>query len=59
MIPGYGQLIAAATGAVDAIGNMTGTNLSNIDKNAAGRAGVKFSSGFNNAMNKLPGNSMI
>lgn len=59
MIPGYGQLIAAATGAVDAIGSMTGTNLSNLDKNAAGRAGVGFSAGFNNAMNMLPGNSMI
>ena len=31
MIPGYGQLIAAATGAVDAIGSMTGTNFSNLD----------------------------
>ena len=29
-----GPAIAAATGVVDAIGSMTGTNLSNIDKNA-------------------------
>lgn len=59
MIPGYGQLIAAATGAVDAIGSATGTNLSNLDKGSAGRAGAGFSAGFNNAMNMLPGNSMI
>lgn len=59
MIPGYGQLIAAATGLVDAIGTTTGTNLSNLDKGSAGRAGAGFSAGFNNAMNMLPGNSMI
>lgn len=59
MIPGYGQLIAAATGLVDAIGTATGTNLSNIDKDAAKRAGVGASATFNNLMNMLPGNSMI
>ena len=59
MIPGYGQLIAAATGAVDAIGTATGLNLSNLDKDSAGRAGAGFSAGFNNAMNMLPGNSML
>lgn len=59
MIPGYGQLIAAATGAVDAIGTATGLNLSNLDKGSAGRAGAGFSAGFNNAMNMLPGNSML
>ena len=59
MIPGYGQLIAAATGAVDAIGSATGTNLSNLDKGSANRAGAGLSAGFNNAMNMLPGNSMI
>lgn len=59
MIPGYGQIIAAATGAVDAIGTMTGTNLSNINKNSAARAGISGSAAFNNAMNMLPGNSML
>ena len=59
MIPGYGQLIAAATGLVDAIGTATGTNLSNIDKDSAKRAGVGASATFNNLMNMLPGNSMI
>lgn len=59
MIPGYGQLIAAATGAVDAIGSITGTNLSNINKNSAKRAGLGGSAAFNNTMNMLPGNSMI
>lgn len=59
MIPGYGQLIAAATGAVDAIGTATGLNLSNIDKNSANRAGLGGAASFNNAMNSLPGNSMI
>ena len=59
MIPGYGQIIAAATGAVDALGTMTGTNLSNIDKNSARRAGIGGSAAFNNVMNMLPGNSML
>lgn len=53
-----GQIIAAASGAVDAIGSATGLNLSNIDKNDAARAGIK-GTGFNRAMNYLPGNSMI
>ena len=59
MIPGYGQFIAAATGAVDAIGTATGLNLSNLDKGSASRAGAGFSAGFNNVMNMLPGNSML
>lgn len=59
MIPGYGQLIAAATGAVDAIGTATGLNLSNVDKNSARRAGIGGSATFNNLMNSLPGNSML
>lgn len=59
MIPGYGQIIAAATGLVDAFGTATGTNLSNIDKNSANRAGASGSAKFNNLMNMLPGNSMI
>ena len=58
MIPGYGQLIAAATGAVDAIGSATGLNLSSVDKDTANRAGVKGTE-FNKVMNMLPGNSMI
>lgn len=59
MIPGYGQVIAAATGALDAIGNITGTNLSNIDKTSANRAGIGFGAGFNNAINYLPGVSAL
>lgn len=59
MIPGYGQIIAAATGVVDAIGTATGLNLSNLDKNSASRAGVGGSAKFNNMMNMLPGNSML
>ena len=59
MIPGYGQLIAAATGAVDAIGTATGLNLSNIDKNSANRAGIGFGAGFNNTINHLPGISAL
>lgn len=59
MIPGYGQIIAAATGLVDAFGTVTGTNLSNLNKNSAKKAGAGFAAGFNNAMNMLPGNSMI
>ena len=59
MIPGYGQIIAAATGAVDALGTVTGTNLSNINKDSASRAGISGSATFNNMMNMLPGNSML
>ena len=59
MIPGYGQIIAAATGVVDAIGTATGLNLSNINKDSAGRAGVSGTAKFNNMMNMLPGNSML
>ena len=58
MIPGYGQLIAAATGAVDAIGTATGLNLSSVDQDTANRSGVTGTF-FNKAMNMLPGNSMI
>ena len=54
-----GQIISAATGAVDAIGTATGLNLSNIDKNSANRAGIGGAAGFNNVMNMLPGNSML
>ena len=59
MIPGYGQIIAAATGAVDALGTATGLNLSNLNKDSASRAGVSGSAKFNNMMNMLPGNSML
>ena len=59
MIPVYGQAIAAATGTLDAIGTITGTNLSNINKDSANRAGVGFSAGFNNAVNHLPGVSAL
>lgn len=57
-IPGVGNAIALAAGAVDAIGTATGTNLSSIDKETANRAGVKGRM-FNKIMNYLPGNSAI
>lgn len=58
-IPMVGPIISAATGVVDAIGSVTGLNLSNVDKSAANRAGVKGAATFNNIMNILPGNSML
>ena len=58
-IPVYGQIIAAASGAIDAIGTATGTNLSNINKDSARKAGIGASATFNNIMNSLPGNSML
>lgn len=48
-----GWAIAAGTGAVDAIGAATGTELSNIDKNAARRAGIK-GVGVQNTLNYVP-----
>jgi hypothetical protein len=59
MIPGYGQIIAAATGALDAIGTATGMNLSNVNQDSANRAGIGGSAKFNNVMNSLPGVSML
>lgn len=53
-----GWAIAAGTGAVDAIGAATGTELSNIDKDAAKRAGIR-GVGVQNALNYLPGISTI
>ena len=55
----WGAAIAAASGVVDAVGDMTGTNLGSIDINAAKRAGVKGGAMFNKIMNMLPGNSMV
>lgn len=52
--------IGAATKIVDAIGDATGFHIDDIDKNAASRAGVSGGATFlNNAMNALPGNSLI
>ena len=59
MIPGYGQLIAAATGAMDAIGTATGLNLSNVNQNSANRAGVGTAAKANDIINRLPGASML
>ena len=50
--------IAAATGVVDAWGAATGNELSNIDKNAARRAGIK-GTGVQNTLNYLPGVSSL
>lgn len=58
MIPVYGHIISAATGVVDAFGTATGLNLSNVDKDAASKAGIEGAAMFNNIMNMLPGNSM-
>ena len=55
----WGAAISAASGAVDALGDLTGTNLDTIDLNAAKRAGVKGGAVFNKVMNMLPGNSML
>ena len=55
----WGAAIAAASGVVDAVGDMTGTNLGSIDINAAKRAGVKGGAMFNKVMNMIPGNSMV
>lgn len=55
----WGAAIAAASGVVDAVGDMTGTNLGSIDINAAKRAGVKGGAMFNKIMNMIPGNSMV
>ena len=54
----WGWGVAAATGAVDAFGAATGTELSNIDKNAAKRAGIK-GVGVQNTLNYLPGVSTL
>lgn len=53
-----GAIISAASGVVDMVGDVTGLNLDNMDKNAAKRLGIK-GAGMNNFMNALPGNSMI
>ena len=55
----WGAAISAATGVVDAVGDLTGTNLDTIDLNVAKRAGVKGGAVFNKVMNMLPGNSML
>lgn len=59
-----GNPIAMAIGVgsklVDAIGAQTGLNLDNMDKEASKDAGISGAArGFNNAMNFIPGNSMI
>jgi len=55
----WGAAIAAASGVVDAVGDLTGNNLSNIDSEAAKRAGVSGGAAFNKIMNMIPGNSMV
>lgn len=55
----WGAVISAASGVVDAVGDLTGTNLDTIDSNAAERAGVKGAAAFNKIMNMIPGNSMV
>lgn len=55
----WGAAIAAASSVVDAVGDLTNTNLDTIDLSAAKRAGVKGGAVFNKVMNMLPGNSML
>lgn len=57
-IPGVGQGIAAATAAIDFIGDKTGLNLDHFDKNAAKRFDLKGMR-IQNAVNALPGASMF
>lgn len=59
-----GNPIAMAVGAaakvVDAIGDVTGFHIDDIDKDAGDRAGVDGGARFlNNAMNAIPGNSLV
>ena len=52
--------VGAATKVLDAIGDATGFHIDDIDKDAGSRAGVSGGATFlNNAMNALPGNSLI
>ena len=53
-----GWAVAAGTGVVDAIGAATGTELSNIDKGAAQRAGIR-GTGVQNTLNYIPGVSTL
>lgn len=52
-IPVYGPIIAAATGIADAVGEATGLNLDQLNKESANRAGVN--STFNDIVNAIPG----
>lgn len=52
--------IGAAAKVVDAIGDATGFHIDDLDKDAAKDAGVSGGAAFlNNAMNALPGNSLL
>lgn len=55
----WGAVVAAATGVVDTVGELTNTNLDTIDLEAAKRAGVGAGAVFNKIANILPGNSML
>lgn len=56
----YAMAIAAATKVVDAVGDATGFHIDDIDKDAAEDAGLNGGLRFlNNAMNALPGNSLL
>lgn len=53
MIPGVGPFISAGLQAIDGIGKMAGTQMSNISKDAAEDAGL--SRGWNNVVATIPG----
>ena len=58
-IPVYGQIISTASGIIDMAGDLTGTNLDDINMDSAKKAGVGVGAAFNKVMNALPGNSML
>ena len=58
-IPGIGQFVAAGAGFLDAFGTVTGTNLSNINKDSAARLGMKGTAITNNIINSIPGLSAL
>ena len=53
MIPGFGPLISGGLQLIDGLGKLTGTQMSNISKDAAEDAGI--SRGLNNVVATLPG----
>ena len=61
MIPGYGQIIAAGLGAINAAGEMTGLSTSNVNKESAKRfdKGLGTSAAVQNALGYIPGASAI
>lgn len=55
MLGPLGAGISAATGVVDTIGDIANLNLSELNQNAAKRAGLKGAATVNNIVNAIPG----